>query len=124
MYVIPLTTDPNQSFTCVIPIDKDNRRLNIDLRYNEVAEYWCMTIHDPEQRKILIDSLPLLVGEFPVADILQQYRYLGLGSATIVAVGPTEPNTNPSDKNLGSGFALVWGDTVDPDNVEAGGDGG
>jgi len=120
MYVIPLTTDPNQSFTSVIPIDGDNRRLNIDLRYNEIAKYWCMTIHDPELRRVLIDSLPLLIGEFPVADLFQQYQHLGLGSATIVAVGPTEPNTNPCDETLGSSYVLAWGDTVDPDKVEAG----
>jgi hypothetical protein len=112
MFVIHLTTDPNQTFTCTIPIDGENRRLNFNLRYNNVAAYWCMTISDPLLRRTLIDSLPIIVGQYPAADLLEQYRYLGLGSATVVAVGPTEPDANPDDKTLGKNYMLVWGDTV------------
>ena len=112
MFVIPLTTDPNQKFQCTIPIDGDNRRLSFELRYNDVAEYWSMTIHDPELRRTLIDSLPILVGEFPAANLLEQYSYLNLGSATIVRVGPTDENANPDDSTLGTNYQLVWGDTV------------
>ena len=112
MYVIPLTTAPNQTFTCTIPIDGENRRLVFALRYNSVAEYWCMTIHDPELRRTLVDSLPILTGQYPAADLLEQVRYLGLGSATIVEVGPTDPGANPDDSNLGASYQLVWGDTI------------
>lgn len=112
MYVIPLTTAPNQKFQCTIPIDGENRRLHFELRYNSVAGYWCMTIHDPELRETLVDSLPILVGEFPAANLLEQYSYLKLGSATIVKVGTVDEHANPDDTTLGTNYALVWGDTL------------
>lgn len=112
MYIIPLTTDPNQTFQSTIPIDGDNRTLSFGLRYNAVAGYWTLSITDPYTRKMLIDSLPILIGEFPAANILEQYSYLGIGSATIVKVGPVPENVNPDDKTLGTNYVLVWGDTI------------
>jgi hypothetical protein len=113
MFVIPLTTEPNQRFQCTIPIDGDNRRLSLELRYNAIAEYWNMTIHDPALRRTLIDSLPILVGEYPAANLLEQYTYLNLGSATVVAVGPADEYANPDDTTLGTNYMLVWGDSIE-----------
>ena len=112
MYVIPLTTDPNQTFQCTIPIDGENRRLIFGLSYNSAAEYWTMSITDPEERKMLVDSLPVQVGEFPAANLLGQYVHLKIGSATIVRAGPASEHLNPSDKSLGADYFLVWGDTI------------
>ena len=112
MYVIPLTTEPNQTFNSTIPIDGKNRRLSFNLRYNAIAEYWNLTVKDGVSGEILIDAIPLQRGQFPAANLLEQYKYMGLGSATIVHQGKLPPDANPNDTNLGTEFFLVWGDTL------------
>ena len=113
MYIIPLTTEPNQIFNCTIPIDGKNRRLSFCLRYNWIAEYWSLTIKDGVSGDILIDSIPLQRGQFPNANLLEQYKYMNLGSVTIVHQGKLPQDANPNDTNLGTEFFLVWGDTLD-----------
>ncbi len=111
MYIIPLTTKPNQTFNCTIPIDGENRPLSFKLRYNSIAKYWNLTIIDGRTKETLIDAIPLMTREYPAANLLEQYDYLGLGSAVIVREGNL-PAENPNDTNLGSEYYLVWGDTV------------
>ena len=112
MYIIPLTTEPNQQFNCTIPIDGKNRRLSFDLRYNSIAEYWSLTINDGVSMDILIDALPLMRGQFPAANLLEQYSYMKLGSLVVVHQGKLPDGVNPDDITLGTEFFLVWGDTV------------
>jgi hypothetical protein len=111
MYIIPLTTEPNQTFNCTIPIDGENRRLSFELRYNTIAEYWSLTVIDGVTRDTLIASIPLMRGEFPAANLLEQYSYMKIGSAVIVHHGKLPPDTNPNAENLDAEFYLVWGDT-------------
>lgn len=109
-YIIPLTTNPNQNITVTIPVNGINITLNLVIAYNLIANYWVMTIIDTSGN-VLLDSIPLVTGEYPAADILGQYEYLGLGSAFVVNIS----NTNidfPSDSDLGTDFVLMWGDRV------------
>lgn len=108
--IIPLTTDPSQSFQCTIPIDGKNITLTFLIRYNDIAKYWTMGISDASGN-LLIDSLPLVTGEYPAANILAQYAYLGIGSAVVLNIGNL-PADRPDDTNLGADYYLVWGDTV------------
>jgi hypothetical protein len=112
MYIIPLTTQPNQTFNCTIPIDGQNRRLSFALRYNSIADYWNLTVIDGVTNETLIDAIPLQRGQFPAANLLEQYSYMKIGSAVIVHHGKLPPDANPNDRNLGAEFYLVWGDTV------------
>lgn len=107
--IIPLTTDPDQFFTCSLPIDNNNVTLSFRLRYNTVAEYWVITIADVYGNPI-IDSLPILDGRYPSANLLGQYKYLNIGSVYIAKNGKVDGD-RPNDTNLGSEFLLVWGDT-------------
>ena len=111
MFIIPLTTEPNQTFRCTIPIDGQNRRLAFGLRYNNIAEYWNLTVIDGVTNETLIDSIPLQRGEFPAANLLEQYEYMKIGSAVIVHHGKLPPDADPNFSNLESEFYLVWGDT-------------
>lgn len=113
MYVIPVSTAPNQTFNCTVPIDGKNRPLTFKLRYNNIGEYWNLTVIDARTKETLIDALPLMVGEYPAANLLEQYDYLNLGSAVIVKEGDLDKSENPNDTNLGSEYYLVWGDTVE-----------
>jgi len=109
--IIPLTTDPDQNFICTIPVDGKNLTLKLRVIFNTAANYWVMSITDPKTNKLILDNIPLLTGEYPAADLLGQYKYLGLGSATIVNVG-NRTMDSPDSTNLGSDFLLLWGDTA------------
>ncbi len=109
-FEIPLTSDPNQSFRCTIPVNDNNMTFVFDIRYNSIAEYWVMTITDDLTGEILIDSLPLIAGEYPTINILSGYEHLRIGSAYIVKSNPDNLSVCPNDLNLGTDFILVWGD--------------
>lgn len=113
MYVIPLSTDPNQTFNCTVPIDGKNRPLSFQLRYNSIAGYWNLTVTDARTKETMIDALPIMVGEYPAANLLEQFGHLELGSAVIVKEGDLQGAENPDDTNLGTEYYLVWGDTVE-----------
>lgn len=108
--IIPLTSDPNQSLTITLPIGEENITLDLVVRFNTVANYWVMTVKDNDGIT-LIDSLPILPGEYPAADILGQYQYLGIGSAFIVNASNTDLDI-PNDISLGVDHFLIWGDRV------------
>lgn len=112
MYIIPLTPAPNQTFRCTIPVDGENLPLQFGLRYNQQAKYWTMSVTHGNTGKLLLDSIPIITGEYPAANLLEQYSYLKIGSAVVVPVGPETSNPEPDDETLGSSFALVWGDTI------------
>ncbi|MFV0241379.1 MAG: phage baseplate plug protein [Lacrimispora sphenoides] len=112
VFVIPLTTEPNQSFNCTIPIDGTNRPLSFLLRYNAIAAYWNLTIIDARTRETLIDAIPLMAGEYPAANLLEQFSYMKIGSAVIVREDDLKEIDNPNDKNLSTEYYLVWGDTA------------
>ena len=108
--IIPLTPVPNQNFQIALNVDAGVLTLNMDLRYNEVADYWVLSVFDSVQN-LIIDSLALITGDFPAANILGQFAYLGIGSAFVVnASQVTDPNF-PNNLDLGSDFVLVWSDT-------------
>lgn len=108
--IIPLTP-MNQSFTCTVPVDSKNITLGFTFTYNEPGGYWFMAVKDAKTNTMLLDAVPLVTGEFPAADLLGQYTYLGIGSAAIVPTSSLATGI-PDDTNLGSDYVLVWGDTV------------
>jgi len=112
MKIIPLTSAPYQSLTTTIPVDGKNIKLKLGISYNSVADYWTMSITDPSTDNLILDNIPLITGSYPAGDLLGQFKYLGLGSATIVNVGNSLMD-NPDSTNLGTDFLLVWGDTVE-----------
>jgi hypothetical protein len=107
--VVPLNSAPNQLFNITIPLANKNLRLSLNVRYNSEAEYWTLTITNSETGIILIDSLPLVTGEYPSADLLQQFGYLNLGSMGVVKTKDILTD-RPDDSNLGTDFLLLWGD--------------
>jgi hypothetical protein len=107
--VIPLNSDPNQTFQVSLGIDGGTVTIVITLRFNEIAQYWVATIRNL-QGNLILDSVPLLTGDFPAGNILGQFSYLFIGSAFIVNVsGVNKPY--PDDTDLGTDFILAWGNT-------------
>jgi hypothetical protein len=107
--IVPLTSDPNQTLQVALSINGTTRTFTLMLHYNEEAGYWEMTVIDPGTLEALIQSLPLLTGDYPAANILGQYGYLGIGSAYIINATGIEAD-HPGVDNLGTDFVLVWGD--------------
>lgn len=106
MQIIPLTSEPNQSFQATVTVDGLNRALQFNIRFSEVAGYWIMKITDPATATILLDSIPMLAG----LNILEQYAYLGIGSAYIINASGSSDDY-PTENNLGTDFVLGWDDT-------------
>lgn len=107
MYILPLTSNPNQTFTSTIPIDGSKIKFNFFLRYNTEAKYWVLDISDSSNTNILA-SINLVCG----LNLLEQYSYLKIGSAYLVKVDNSLIDDSPTEYNLGSKFVLLWGDTI------------
>lgn len=105
--LIPLTTAPNQKFMVPLNIDGGVMDIYFDpLRYNEIAKYWVATLKD-STGNIVLDSVPFITG----INLLQQFAYLGIGSAVIVNASNVKAPDFPNSLNLGTDFYLLWGDT-------------
>ncbi|WP_430748913.1 phage baseplate plug family protein, partial [Clostridium botulinum] len=53
MYIIPLTTSPNQTFTSTIPIGGKKIRLLFFLRYNTEQKCWEMDISNSDKKQLV-----------------------------------------------------------------------
>lgn len=135
LQLIPLTNNPNQSFTIQLQIDGAPLTLNLTISYNEMASYWVMSISDVSNN-LLIDSIPMICGAYPAGNLLQQQKYLAIGSAYIINAANAIPTNSaetygsggygqgsyggtigqsgidyPDSTNLGIEFQLWWNDT-------------
>jgi len=109
---VPIVPNANQSFTCTLPIDNKNIILAFGITYNSVADYWAMSIRDVRTNTQLLDGVPLVTGEYPGANLLEQFEYMGIGSA-VIAPTSSLAKDRPGVSNLGTEWALVWGDTLE-----------
>lgn len=107
--IIPLTNAPNQSLAASLTVDGNPLALQLDIRFSEIAAYWVMTISDANGN-LLVDSMPMITGAYPAANLLAQHRYLAIGSAYIVNASGVASDY-PDNTNLGTDFLLVWSDT-------------
>jgi hypothetical protein len=106
--IIPLDSNPGQTWTATGSINGGLVTIGAALNFNEIAGYWVISIYD-SSGNLLLDSLPLVTG----LNILAQFRYLGIGSMFVLnASGVTTPNY-PNSTDLGSDFVLLWQDTSD-----------
>lgn len=103
--IIPLTTDPNDTFSSTIPVNRKNTKFYFFLRYNEEAGYWVMDLSD-ENKEPVVSSVPLISG----INILEQYEYLKIGKAYIIKTDNSLLADKPDTTNLGKAFKLVWTD--------------
>ncbi len=107
--LIPLTQNPNQTFTVQLTVDGQPLTLNFNLSYSVMSGWWQLQVSSA-QNAVLIASLPLVTGYYPAANMLAQYGYLQIGSAYLLNTG-NAASDYPSANNLTS-FSLLWGDTA------------
>lgn len=108
--IIPLSNAPNQSFTVTLQVDGAPLTLNLAISWNAMAGYWVMSISN-STGVLLLDSLPLVTGWYPAANVLAQYAYLKIGSCFILNQQGNQFSDYPGVNNLGSGYVLLWDDT-------------
>lgn len=107
--VIPLTASPNQEFAVQLQVDSKPLTLKLSISWSAMAGYWLMSVRDV-LGNLLADSIPMITGWYPAANLLAQQGYLSIGSAYIINNGSVASDY-PGIDDLGSNFSLVWGDT-------------
>src|SRR6185312_15137310 len=100
LQVVPLTNSPNQTYTVQLNVDGQALTLNITVSYNEMAGYWMLGIYDASNN-LIIDSIPMLTGNYPAGNLLEQQRYLNIGSWYLVDV---------SNLSVESGSSVGYGE--------------
>jgi hypothetical protein len=108
---ITLTSDPNQSLQISPIVDGKPLSLQLDISWSEIAGYWTMRVTDLTADEVLLDSVPLIAGRYPAANLLRQYGYLGIGSAFLIN-SSGDGEDYPTDATLGENYLLIWGDTA------------
>ena len=108
--IIPLTSAPRQSLSVTLTVDGASLALNLAAYYAEIAGYWVLSI-STQQGVLLVDSIPLITGSYPAANILAPYAYLAIGSAYVINVSATSDDI-PNAASLGTDFELWWDDTA------------
>lgn len=109
LQVVPLSSS-SQTTTAQLQVDGAPLTLVLTVKWSAMAGYWVMTIYDA-QDNLLLDSVPLITGWYPAANLLAQYAYLQIGSAYIINLG-VATSDYPGNTDLGAGFILLWGDTA------------
>lgn len=96
-FIIP-TTPTNQIFS----VSLANVTYNIRMLWSNIGQYWVVDISDANGVP-LVQGIPLVAG----ADLLQQFRYLGIGGA-LVAQSTVSTNNDPSFTDLGTVSQLYF----------------
>jgi hypothetical protein len=107
--IIPLTTNPNQTFAVQLTVDGATLTLGFVLTYSVMSGWWMMQVSSA-QNVVLIASVPLITGYYPSANLLAQYGYLKIGSAYLLNTGNS--TTDYPGANDLSNFSLLWSDTA------------
>lgn len=108
--IVPITPETNQRFTITLPVGSGNITLTFQLTWNAIGGYWFLSITD-KSGNLLLDGVPVITGQYPAANVLRQYQYLGIGSAYLIPVSSGLPD-GPDFSNLGKDYVLVWSDNV------------
>ena len=66
---------------------------------------------------LILDSIPLITGWYPAANLLSQFQYLKIGSAYILNDGNSSSDY-PGKTDLGSAWSLLW-DNTPPEAIAA-----
>jgi hypothetical protein len=98
--IVPITNDPNQLFSCVVPNGSTNLNMGFYITWNGIANYWMMTIYLNAIE--LISNLPMVN-----INLLGQYQYLNIGQAYIVPLTKIA-ESYPGINDWSTNFILAW----------------
>lgn len=97
MYQLPVTSQPNQTFTTSIPLGGNTLRLKLFLQWNLCTSTWeaSVWVNDTE---LIMSHIPLMTGNITGYLDYKNYGYLKV-------IGNSG---KPNLENLGSIYSLVW----------------
>ena len=105
--VIPVTNQPNQTFTTTVDVNGENRNFRFFFCWNGCGKYWEFDLFDDDTGDQLLSKIPL-VGNLN-GNIIPQYAYKRIGQARIVNISGSN-DLIPSKENLGVDYYLIWSD--------------
>lgn len=110
--LVPLKSQPNQTFEFTIEVDGENIDYIGKLRYRDVIGYWTLDVIENRTRKIVLSNVPLLTGGSleGTANLFKQLDFMMLGRAYVLKISETD-NDYPDFESLQEKFAFVWGDS-------------
>lgn len=109
--VLPIQQNINQTFTCNLSIDSQNRQFEFVFEWNPIRDYWQLSVTDQVSGLEIINHQPICQIDFPYNNIISRYSYKKIGSLYVVNLSGNKER--PTYENLASDFAIVWGDTPD-----------
>ena len=96
-------------FQSTVQVGDENITLKFNVRWNEFAGYWNLTITSMSTGEILLDSIPMVTGEgILTIDLLRKHEHLEIGRAYLVEAVDHPESEYPGETNMNE-FALVWG---------------
>lgn len=110
--IIPLTSTHNQEFQITLEINGENVPLKFEIRWNNTASYWVVTLTDVATGLLIIDSMPLVTGKINTQslNILRGFGYLKIGKLYLVPAVSKPTTDYPNETNLGVEFKLALDD--------------
>ena len=98
-----------QTFISNIEFNEIARSVRFEFRYHEAANRWTVSMLDAATDEVLCLSVPVTASYMLFNDLLDMYRYRGIGSLVCVPVTDNPGSVDPQFDNAGE-FAIVWGD--------------
>lgn len=108
LQALQISNIPNQTQSVTLSIDNTLVTVQLLLRFNLMAGYWTLTIMD-SNGNLIIDSVPLLTGVYPAANLLVQQQYLNIGAWYVVNVSGTTAQDYPVYLKSRTGFSDLGG---------------
>lgn len=108
--IVALTSAPNQVLSVSLNVNNTKLSLRLSVSFNAMGGFWVMNIAN-QQGVPIMNSIPLVTGVWPGANILAPYQYLGIGSAYVINSSGTNEDL-PGQTSLGADFVLLWGDNA------------
>ena len=102
----------NQSIETVLPINGEQRRVYIELRYLEATEKWYLTMVDAESGESYFRYVPVVACYNELNDLILPFSYKDIGMVFCVSMVDNPDSVNPEKEDMRQ-FAVVWGDAYD-----------
>ena len=106
MFLVPVTSQPNQTIFFTATINGSNMTHELVLKFVDDT-YWTMDILDHITGTTYLTAIPLVPGESPAQNILEAYDSLRIGSAYIVPTDNLQTD-GPITDNLGTNWVILW----------------
>ena len=105
--VIPVTNQPNQTFTTTIDVNGENRNFRFFFTWNGCGKYWEFDLFDDDTEEQLLSRIPVMTNLD--GNMIPQYAYKRIGRCFLLNINGTNDYI-PSQSNLGTDFLLIWTD--------------